>query len=126
MIGKFILSFIVSFVVTLLLVEATRAHYVPGRHNAIHAINLTWCGKSNVSCDAGRYALKIAVCESGPYWDWNRPTDARNGQYQGMFQMGHNERETYGHGPDPWRQARAAKRYWNISGWHPWECRLFV
>jgi hypothetical protein len=70
----------------------------------------------------GRYcsqALQVAQCESH-YNIW-----ARNGQYLGIFQMGSNERATYGHGNNAWAQARAAYRYFVASGrgWGPWECK---
>lgn len=100
------------------------AHFEPGRHNAVHAIQLVWCGKSNVSCPDSRAAVVVAKCEASSYYWWklNRPTWARNGQYRGMFQMGESERARFGHGPDPWSQARAAHAYWSISGWYPWQC----
>lgn len=76
-----------------------------------------------VVCDVfGRYcdqALAVSWCESR----WH--TDARNGQYLGLFQMGAWERRQYGHGPDAVSQARAAWRYFNATGrtWRPWSCR---
>lgn len=102
------------------------AHFRPGKHNAIHAINEAWCGKANLSCVEGRYAIKIMICEASWYWHRNIPTHAKNGQYLGMFQMGSTERRIYGHGPDPWSQAKAAWRYWDEAGWRPWECVLYV
>jgi hypothetical protein len=104
-------------------------HFVPGRHNAVHAIQQSWCGKANVECYEGNRAVRVAQCEASDLWWWtrNKPTQARNGQYRGMFQMGSSERRTYGHGPDPWSQARAAHYYWSITGrdWSPWDpaCR---
>lgn len=64
-------------------------------------------------------ALRVARCESGLY------TWARNGQYLGLFQMGSYARARYGHGNDPWTQARAAYRYFVDSGrdWSPWTCK---
>lgn len=64
-------------------------------------------------------ALEVAWCESR----WN--TEARNGQYRGIFQMGAWERRTFGHGPGAYEQARAARRYFEKSGrdWSPWECQ---
>ena len=76
-----------------------------------------------VICDVfGRYcdqALRVSYCESR----WS--TRARNGQYLGIFQMGSWERRTYGHGPDAYSQARAAWRYFKVTGkdWSPWACR---
>ncbi len=67
----------------------------------------------------GYQAVRVAKCESGlTVW-------ARNGQYQGLFQMGSHERRTYGHGWNPWAQARAAYRYFVASGrdWSPWSCK---
>lgn len=70
----------------------------------------------------GRYcaqALEVAWCES------RFLTTARNGQYLGLFQMGAAERRLYGHGPTAYEQARAAHRYFVLSGrdWSPWGCR---
>jgi hypothetical protein len=64
-------------------------------------------------------AVHVARCESGLH------TDAVNGQYLGLFQMGSNERRLYGHGPTAAAQARAARRYFIVSGrdWSPWSCR---
>jgi hypothetical protein len=98
-----------------------RAHYQPGQHNTRHAINLAWCGRSNTYCGASSEAWAVARCETGGTFDvW-----ARNGIYRGIFQMGTNERATYGHGNDPWSQARAAHRYYVASGrdWSPWDPR---
>ena len=66
-------------------------------------------------------ALGVARCESGHAMT----PRAHNGQYLGMFQMGAHERRTYGHGPTPLEQARAAHRYFVASGrdWSPWACR---
>jgi hypothetical protein len=70
----------------------------------------------------GRYAdqaLAVARCES------RLSVRAQNGQYLGLFQMGHNERSLYGHGPTAYQQARAAHRYFLASGraWGPWACK---
>lgn len=64
-------------------------------------------------------ALRVSWCES-KWYVW-----AQNGQYRGIFQMGSSERRLYGHGPGAWEQARAAKRYFNVSGrdWSPWSCK---
>lgn len=64
-------------------------------------------------------ALRVAWCESKHY-PW-----ARNGQYRGIFQMGDWERRTFGHGSGSWAQARAAWKYFVVSGkdWSPWACR---
>jgi len=64
-------------------------------------------------------AVRVARCESGLH------TDAVNGQYLGLFQMGWNERRLFGHGATAEAQARAALRYFVYSGrdWSPWSCR---
>lgn len=74
------------------------------------------CGVFGAYCSQ---ALRVAFCESG-YNVW-----ARNGQYLGLFQMGSYARSRYGHGYDPWTQARAAYRYFRDSGygWGPWTCK---
>jgi hypothetical protein len=97
------------------------AHYNPGVHNTRHAINLAWCGKSNTYCGASSEAWAVARCETGGTFSvW-----ANNGQYLGLFQMGDYARARYGHGRDPWTQARAAHRYYVASGrdWSPWDPR---
>ncbi len=74
-------------------------------------------------CDVfGKYcgqAIDVAWCES------RLQTTARNGQYLGLFQMGHNERRRFGHGPTAHQQAVAAHKYFVLSGrnWSPWGCR---
>jgi hypothetical protein len=70
----------------------------------------------------GRYcreALAVSRCES------RFSTNAQNGQYLGLFQMGSNERRLFGHGPSALEQARAAHRYFVASGrdWSPWSCK---
>jgi hypothetical protein len=64
-------------------------------------------------------ALAVARCES------RFQTDARNGQYLGLFQMGAYERRRFGHGETPYEQAKAAHRYYVLSGkdWSPWTCK---
>jgi hypothetical protein len=97
------------------------AHYQPGHHNTRHAINLAFCGKSNSYCGASSEAWQVARCETGgTFSPW-----ANNGQYLGLFQMGSFARSRYGHGRDPWTQARAAHRYYVESGrdWSPWTCK---
>jgi len=66
-----------------------------------------------------REALRVARCESG------MRTGAVNGQYLGLFQMGTQERRLFGHGDSAEEQARAAHRYFVVSGrdWSPWSCR---
>ena len=98
--------------IVLVLASPASAHWRPGPHNALHAIDSAF----------GRYrwqARSVAWCESR-WKPW-----AANGQYRGIFQMGVEERRAYGHGRDPWRQARAAYRYFKAAGsnWSPWECK---
>jgi hypothetical protein len=64
-------------------------------------------------------ALKVSWCES------RHRTDAANGQYLGLFQMGSFARSTYGHSSTALGQARAAFAYFVASGrdWSPWSCR---
>ncbi len=64
-------------------------------------------------------ALAVSRCES------RFQTDARNGQYLGLFQMGSSERRIFGHGSSPVAQATAAHRYFVASGrdWSPWSCK---
>ena len=66
-----------------------------------------------------REALAVSRCESG------LRTDAQNGQYLGLFQMGTNERRIFGHGSSAAAQATAAHRYFLASGrdWSPWSCK---
>ncbi len=66
-----------------------------------------------------KQALQVARCESGV------ETSAQNGQYRGLFQMGSNERQLFGHGESALVQARAAYRYFVRSGrdWSPWSCK---
>ena len=64
-------------------------------------------------------AIVVARCESRLH------TDARNGQYLGLFQMGLLARQLFGHGDSAEEQARAAFRYFVASGrdWSPWSCQ---
>ena len=66
-----------------------------------------------------REALAVSRCESG------LQTEARNGQYLGLFQMGSRERRIFGHGVSATDQAVAAHRYFVASGrdWSPWSCK---
>ncbi len=66
-----------------------------------------------------REALAVSRCESG------LSTEAQNGQYLGLFQMGSNARRLFGHGASAADQARAAHRYFVASGrdWSPWSCK---
>jgi hypothetical protein len=64
-------------------------------------------------------ALAVSRCESHLH------TEAQNGQYLGLFQMGSSERRLFGHGDTAIAQARAAHRYFVASGrnWSPWSCK---
>jgi hypothetical protein len=64
-------------------------------------------------------ALSVAWCES------RHSTTAENGQYLGLFQMGWSERRLFGHGRSALAQAKAAHRYFVLSGrdWSPWSCK---
>ena len=66
-----------------------------------------------------REALAVSRCESG------HQTEAQNGQYLGLFQMGSNERRIFGHGSSATAQAKAAHRYFVAAGrdWSPWSCK---
>jgi hypothetical protein len=113
------LTLTIALVLAFLLPHIASAHNRPGPHNARHAINHYWCGNANYYCDAGDAAWQVAGCETGyTYSPW-----AQNGQYLGLFQMGSWERNTFGHGNNVWDQARAAHRYYRVSGWGPWECQ---
>ncbi len=69
--------------------------------------------------DDCRQALAVSRCESG------LRTEAQNGQYLGLFQMGSSARRLFGHGASAAEQAEAAHRYFIASGrdWSPWSCK---
>jgi hypothetical protein len=115
----FLLALLGALVVGLILAERVSAHNRPNtEHNRRHAITHAFCGSLR-PCSLGREALRVAYCESGPsLWPY-----ARNGQYTGMFQFGAWARSAYGFSWSPWEQARAAKRYYNSSGWSGWSCK---
>jgi len=61
-------------------------------------------------------AMRIVNCETGgSYAPWSA-----NGQYLGIFQMGSQERATYGYGSNVWAQAKAAYAYFRVAGFGPW------
>ena len=98
-----------------------QAHWQPGQHNVRHAINQAWCGRANRYCWQSSEAWSVARCETGGTFSvW-----ARNGQYLGLFQMGTYARQISGHGDSAYEQARAAYRFFVVSGrdWSPWSCR---
>ncbi len=69
--------------------------------------------------DDCREALAVSRCESG------LRTEAQNGQYLGLFQMGSTARRLFGHGTSAADQAKAAHRYFVAAGrdWSPWTCK---
>lgn len=66
--------------------------------------------------EEGDKAIQVARCES------ELKTDARRGQFLGLFQMGANERARYGHGQDAPAQIEAAYQLFMARGWQPWTC----
>lgn len=71
-------------------------------------------------------AMRVVACETGrTYSTW-----AKNGQYVNIFQMGYNERRTFGWhvaGSPAIVAARAAYRYFRYSGysWRAWTCKPY-
>lgn len=126
-------TFIVGCLILLVVIATAdaKAHWKPGTHNAVHAIQQSWCGKANRECGEGNEAISVAKCEAAKYWVWGiphlavGPNDEYGNPRRSMFQMGTRERRLYGHGPDPWSQARAAYKYFDESGrdWSPWSCK---
>lgn len=64
----------------------------------------------------GDKAVAVARCES------TLRTNAKKGQFLGLFQMGANERADYGYGPDALTQVLAAHALFLERGWQPWTC----
>jgi hypothetical protein len=66
-------------------------------------------------------AISVSSCETGGTFD----TNAANGQFLGLFQMGSYARSVYGHGQSALEQVQAAFRYFVASGrdWSPWSCK---
>jgi hypothetical protein len=89
--------------------EAQQLAYAPPRVAICRVFGPRYCGQ----------ALRVAWCES------RHSTNARNGQYLGLFQMGSSERRVFGHGATAHRQAVAARRYFLVTGrdWSPWRCK---
>ena len=83
-----------------------------------YAVNLNWCGHIKRKCKAGKQALEVVRCETGS--TFNVWAGFPRKEYWGLFQMGASERKIYGHGWNPWVQAKSAHRYWKIAGWSPW------
>jgi hypothetical protein len=88
---------------------ARRLASAPPRVAICHVFGRRYC----------RQAVAVSWCES------RLSTRAQNGQYLGLFQMGYSERQRFGHGPTAHAQARAAHRYFELTGrdWSPWSCK---
>jgi hypothetical protein len=82
---------------------------LPPRQAICRVFESRYCGE----------ALRVARCES------RLRTEASNGQYRGLFQMGSSERRRFGHGLTAIEQSQAAHRYFVLSGrdWSPWSCK---
>lgn len=131
-----ILLIVTALVLLILLITSdAKAHYQPGTHNAVHAIQLAFCGKANRECFVGNQAITVAKCESSYYWSQGiphlavGPKDEHGIPRKGMFQFGSSERKEFGYGPDPWSQAWATRRMYRQSisdygdGWHRFACK---
>lgn len=111
-----------SFARTRSKLAATRARLLR-KKKARRLASVAQASPQEVICQVfGSYcaeALAVSRCESG------FQTDAQNGQYLGLFQMGSSERRLFGHGPSALAQVRAAHRYFVASGrdWSPWSCK---
>lgn len=121
---------LVTYIVLLAAATASaKAHWKPGLHNQMHAVVWGFCGGHDSlkhPCTYGVQALVVARHEAGAFhWLAGTCSRARNGQYEGCFQMGTSERLKYGDGNNPWAQSRAAYRYFRITGfsWSPWSCK---
>lgn len=122
------------WVVTLVVCFTSTAHgasqlgrWSPGVGNARNAIYYEFCGHRYVVCALGDQAYRVARCETGGTFSvW---AGVGKHPYWGLFQMGSHERQLWGYGTDPWRQAAGAKRYYDYSrrvshdGWRPWDCK---
>lgn len=118
---KGITIIVTAVVLALVGAQSAQAHWKPGIHNTLHAINWAFCHHSYKPCEYGRQATDVSWGETGgTFTIW-----ASNGQYLGLFQMGSHERATYGHGNNAWAQSAAAYRYFAASGfdWSPWSCK---
>lgn len=110
---------ILALIIGLLVAPAPQAHAsasVAGCRALTKPLERRSCIIRRVFGDEGRTAVRVAWCES------RLDPNARNGQYLGTFQMGERERARFGHGRTTLAQARAAKRYHDLAGWHPWSC----
>lgn len=121
---KFIGVMCIAFILTLTIVGAARAHFVPNsKHNVKHAIVLAWCGDVELAhvCKHGREALVISTgCEakSGSPWAGVGKHD-----YWGIFQVSEHWRNTVrGFKFNVWAQAQHAYRVFRLVGWSHWEC----
>jgi hypothetical protein len=111
-----LLVVIVSVVATFAIPEKVQAHHGIA-HNKLEAQKAI-CKVFGPRC---REAMTVVACETGNTFN----TRARNGQYLGLFQMGVGERRRFGHGATPLEQAKAAYRYYRLSGWGPWQCKPY-
>jgi hypothetical protein len=101
----------IAVMVALVWAARADAHWQPGRHNTIHAIQLNFGSH-------WRDAVDVSHCEAGAF-QWQvrgRPWTSANGQYKGLFQMGDWARDKFGHGPGPWAQAKAAAKNFRSNG----------
>lgn len=89
--------------------QSRRLAHTPPKVAICRVFGRRYCGQ----------ALRVSWCES------RHSTNAQNGQYLGLFQMGSSERRLFGHGRTAHRQAIAAHRYFVASGrdWSPWSCK---
>lgn len=115
---KVLVAAIVAFV--LIALGPARGHWKPETiHNRQHAINHAFCQGNVNGCWRGNEALRVAYCESGPnLWPYARSS----GGHLGMFQFGLWARSEFGFSWSPWFQAKAAYRYYRVSGWSGWAC----
>jgi hypothetical protein len=105
-----------------------QAHYVPGQHNAKHAIVGAWCKSNRLDqpCPRGAQALRVAYCETGgTFSPW---AGIGKHRYWGLFQVSDHWRSTVrGWAMDPWSQAEHAHRVYVLTrGWGHWECAYLI
>lgn len=115
-IGHVLLALIVLLIIGLAIAGPADAASVQGCTSHRRDLDRRACIIRVVFGTEGRTAVRVAWCES------RLDPNARNGQFRGVFQMGSSERRRFGHGRTVLAQARAAKRYHDLSGWSPWEC----
>jgi hypothetical protein len=90
------------------------------------AILWAFCGHKYKWCNLGKEAIAVSRCETGGTFS----IYSENGQYRGLFQMGEEERGTWGFGNNAWDQATAAYKMYRWTSrhekgarWHRWSCR---